>query len=140
MWIRATVTWPMVVNRTGIILQKGTWLVPENRDFSFWVICQKSGTKLINAQLKMLGKAPDIRGCQDRMGCLATIGALGAVDFPGYFPIEIVDRKINTPDREIRPLEKAAECPVGLFALFCEFLNSLDVGFKVHKFESLTSV
>jgi hypothetical protein len=30
MWIRATVTRPMVVNRTGIILQKGTWQVPEN--------------------------------------------------------------------------------------------------------------
>jgi len=30
MWIRATVTRPMVVNRTEIILQKGTWLVPEN--------------------------------------------------------------------------------------------------------------
>jgi hypothetical protein len=52
----------MVVNRTGIILQKGTWLVPENRAFSVRIICQKSGTKLVNAQLKMLGKAPDIRG------------------------------------------------------------------------------
>ena len=30
MWIRATVARPMVVNRTEIILQKGTWLVPEN--------------------------------------------------------------------------------------------------------------
>ncbi len=30
MWIRATVTRPMVVNLTGIILQKGTWQVPEN--------------------------------------------------------------------------------------------------------------
>jgi len=138
MWIRATVTRPMVVRRTEIIPQKGTWLVPENRAFSFRIICQKSDTKLINAQLKMPGKAPDIRGFQDRMGCLTTIGALGAVDFPGYFPIEIVDRKINTPDRETRSLEKAAECPVGLFALFRELLNSLDVGFKFHIFESLT--
>jgi hypothetical protein len=30
MWIRATVTRPMVVNRTEIILQKGTWLVHKN--------------------------------------------------------------------------------------------------------------
>jgi hypothetical protein len=30
MWIRATVTRPMVVNRAEVILQKGTWLVPEN--------------------------------------------------------------------------------------------------------------
>ena len=80
----------------------------------------------------MLGKAPDICGCQDRMGCFATIGALGAVDLPGYFPTEIMDREINTPDREIRSLEKAAECPVGFFALFRELLNSLDVGFKFH--------
>jgi len=50
----------------------------------------------------MLGKASDIRRFQDRMDRLAAIGALGAVDFPGYFPIEIIDRKINTPDREIR--------------------------------------
>jgi hypothetical protein len=77
------------------------------------------GAKFIDAQLKMFGKTPDIRGFEDRMGYLATIGALGAVDFPGYFPIEVVDREINTPDREIRSLEKAAECPVGLFALFC---------------------
>jgi len=88
----------------------------------------------------MLGKARDIRGFQNRVGCLATIGALGAVDFPGYFPIETVDRKINTPDREIRSLEKAAECPVGLFALFGELLNSLDVRFKFHISESLTSL
>jgi hypothetical protein len=74
------------------------------------------------------------------MGCLATIGALDAVDFPGYFPIEIVDRKINTPDREIRSLEKTAECPVGLFALFRELLNSLDVRFKFHISERLTSL
>lgn len=80
----------------------------------------------------MLGKAPDIRRLQNRMDCLAAIGALGAVDFPGYFPIEIMNRKINTPDREIRSLEKAAECPVGLFALLRELLNSLDVGFKFH--------
>jgi hypothetical protein len=82
----------------------------------------------------MLGKASDIRGFQDRMGCLATIGALGAVDFPGYFPIEVVDRKINPPDREIRPFEKSAECPVGFFALLPELLDSLDVGFKFHLF------
>jgi hypothetical protein len=88
----------------------------------------------------MLGKAPEICGFQDRMGCFATIGALGAVDFRGYFPMEALDRKINTPDREIRSLEKAAERPVGLFALFCELSNSLDVGFKFHISESLTSL
>ena len=49
-----------------------------------------------------------------------------------------MDRKINTPDREIRSLEKAAECPVGLFALLCELLNSLDVGFESHISESRT--
>ena len=86
----------------------------------------------------MLGKAPDIRRLQNRMDCLAAVGALGAVDFPGYFPIEIMDRKINTPDREIRSLEKAAECPVGLFALLRELLNSLDVGFESHISESRT--
>jgi hypothetical protein len=86
----------------------------------------------------MLGKSPDIRRLQNRMDCLTAIGALGAVDFPGYFPIEIMDRKINTPDREIRSLEKAAECPVGLFALLRELLNSLDVGFKFHISESRT--
>ncbi len=88
----------------------------------------------------MLGKAPDIRRFEDRMGCLATIGALGAVNFPGHFPIEIMDRNINAPDREIRSLEKAAECPVGLFALFRELLNSLDVGFKFHISASLTNL
>ena len=87
----------------------------------------------------MLGKTPDIRRLQNRTGCLAAIGALGAVDFPGYFPIEVMDRKINTPNRKIRSLEKAAECPVGLFALFRELLNSLDVGFKIHTSESQTS-
>jgi hypothetical protein len=86
----------------------------------------------------MLGKAPDIRRLQSRMDCLTAIGALGAVDFPGYFPIETMNRKINTPDREIRSLEKAAECPVGLFALLRELLNSLDVGFKFHLSESRT--
>jgi hypothetical protein len=60
MWIRATFTRPMVVNRTEIILQKGTGLVPENGAFSFGIVCEKSGTKLVNTQLKMLGKAPDI--------------------------------------------------------------------------------
>jgi hypothetical protein len=30
MWIRATVNRPIVVNATEIILQKGTWLIPEN--------------------------------------------------------------------------------------------------------------
>jgi hypothetical protein len=84
----------------------------------------------------MLGKALDICGFQDRMGYLATIGALGAVDFPGDFLIEVVDRKINSPDREIRPLEKAAECPVRLFAFFRELLNSLNVGFKFHTFRA----
>jgi hypothetical protein len=87
----------------------------------------------------MLGKASDIRRLQNRMDCLTAIGALGAVDFTGYFPIEITDRKINAPDREIRSLEKAAECPVGLFALLRELLNSLDVGFKFHTFESRTA-
>jgi hypothetical protein len=61
MWVRATVTRPMVVNRTEIVLQKGTWLIPENRAFSFRFICKKSGTKLIDTQLKMLGEAPHIR-------------------------------------------------------------------------------
>jgi hypothetical protein len=74
------------------------------------------------------------------MGCLATIGALDAVDFPGYFPIEIVDRKINTPDRKIRSLEKTAECPVRLFAFFRELLNSLNVRFKFHATQSLPSL
>jgi hypothetical protein len=132
MWIRATVTRPMVVDRTEIVLQKGTWLAPENRTFSFRIVCEKSGTELLNTQLKMLGKASDIRRLQDRMDGLAAVGALGAVDFSGYFPIEIMDRKINPPDREIRSLEKAAECPVGLFALLRELFNSLDVGFKFH--------
>jgi len=86
----------------------------------------------------MLSKAPDIRRLQNRMDCLAAVGAIGAVDFPGYFPIEIMDRKINTPDREIRSLEKAAECPVGLFALLRELLNSLDIGFESHISESRT--
>ena len=139
MWIRAAVTRPMVVNRTEIILQKGTWLLPENRTFSFRIICEKSGTKFINTQLKALGKAPDIRRLQNRTDCLAAIGALGAVDFPGYFLIEIMDRKVNTPDRKIGSLEKTAECPVGLFALLRELLNSLDVGFKFHISESQTS-
>jgi hypothetical protein len=72
----------MVVNRTEIVLQKGTWLVPENGAFSFGIVCEKSGMKLINTQLKMLGKASDIRRFQNRMDRLAAVGALGAVDFP----------------------------------------------------------
>ncbi len=48
MWIRATVTWPIVINVTEIILQKRTRLGPENRTFSFRIICEKSGTKLMN--------------------------------------------------------------------------------------------
>ena len=84
----------------------------------------------------MLGKAPDIRRLQNWMDYLAAVSALGTVDFSGYFPIEIMDRKINHPDREIRSLEKAAECPVGLFALLRELLNSLDVGFESHIPES----
>ena len=47
-----------------------------------------------------------------------------------------MDRKINTPDREIRSLEKAAECPVGFFALLSKLFNPLDVGFKFHISES----
>jgi hypothetical protein len=86
----------------------------------------------------MFGKAPDIHRLQNRTDCLTSIGAFGAVDFSGYFPIEIMDRKINTPEREIRSLEKAAECPVGLFALLRELLNSLDVDFKFHISESRT--
>jgi len=86
----------------------------------------------------MLGKASNIRRLQNRTDCLTAIGALDAVDFPGYFLIEIMDRKINTPDREIRSFEKAAECPVGLFALLRELLNSLDVGFKSHISKSRT--
>jgi hypothetical protein len=86
----------------------------------------------------MPGKPSDIRQFQNRMNRLAAVGALSAIDFPGYFPIEIMDRKINPPDREIRSLEKAAECPVGLFALLCELLNSLDVGFDFHISESGT--
>jgi hypothetical protein len=136
MWIRATVTRPMIVDCTEVIVQKGARLAPENRTFSFRIISEKSGTKLINTQLKMLGKATDIRRLQNRMDCLTTIGTLGAVDFSGYFPIEIMDCKINTPDREIRSLEKAAECPVGLFALLRALLNSLDIDFKLHISES----
>lgn len=136
MWVRATVTRPMVVNRTEIVLQKGAWLIPENRAFSFRFICKKSGTKLIDTQLEMLGKALYIRRLQNRTDGLAAVGAFGAVDFPGYFPIEIMDRKINTPDREIRSLEKATECPVGIFALLSELFNPLDVSFKFHISES----
>jgi hypothetical protein len=86
----------------------------------------------------MLGKAFDIRRFQNRVDRLAAVGALGAVDFSGYFPIEIMDRKINPPDREIRSLEKAAECPVGLLALLRELFNSLDVCFKFHISERST--
>jgi hypothetical protein len=87
----------------------------------------------------MPGKTPDIRRLQNRTDCLTAVGALGAVDFPGYFAIEITDLKVNTPDREIRSLEKAAECLVGLFALLREFLNSLNVGFKFHISEGRTT-
>jgi hypothetical protein len=132
MWIRATVARPMVVNRTEIVLQKGTWLAPENRTFSFRIVCEKPGIKLLNTQPKMLGKASDIRRFQGRMDGLAAVGALGALDFLGYFPIEIMDLKINPTGRESRSLEKATECPVGLFALLHQLLNSLDVGFKFH--------
>jgi hypothetical protein len=66
------------------------------------------------------------------MDCLAAIGALGAVDFTGYFPVETMDRKINTPDGKIRSFEKATKCPVGLLTLLRELLNSLNVGFKFH--------
>ncbi|MDP2967638.1 MAG: hypothetical protein Q8P64_00310 [Deltaproteobacteria bacterium] len=114
-------------------------MIPENRAFSFRFICKKSGTKLIDTQLKMLGKTPHIRRFQNRTDCFAAVGAFGAVDFPRYFTIEIMDRKINTPDREIRSLEKAAERPVGFFALLSELLNPLDVGFKFHISESLTA-
>ena len=138
MRIRTAIVRPIIVDRAEIILQKRTWLVSKDGPFSFGSICKKLGTKLNNTQLKMLGKAPDIRRIQNRMDCLTAIGALGAVDFPGYFPIEIMDRKINTPDREIRSFEKAAECPVGLFSLLRELLNSLDVGFKFHISESRT--
>ena len=86
----------------------------------------------------MLGKAPDIRRLQNRMDRLAAVGALGAVDFPGYFLIEIMDRRINTPDGETRSLEKAAECPVGFSALLRELLNSLNVGFESHLSENQT--
>ncbi len=86
----------------------------------------------------MLGKAPDIRRLQNRMDCLAAISALGAVDFAGHFPIEIMNLKINSLDRVIRSLEKAPECPVGLIALLRELLDSLDVGFKLHLFEKRT--
>jgi hypothetical protein len=86
----------------------------------------------------MLGKAPDIRRLENRMDCFAAVGAPGAVDFSGYFPIEIMDLKINTPDREIRSLEKAPECPVNLFTLLRELLNSLNVGFEPHIPESRT--
>jgi len=47
-----------------------------------------------------------------------------------------MDRKINPTDREIRSLEKAAECPVGIFALLSEIFNPLDVSFKFHISES----
>jgi hypothetical protein len=80
----------------------------------------------------MLGKALGIRRLQNGMDRLAAICALGAVDFSGYFPIEIMDLKINTPDREIRSLERAPECPVGLLALLRKLLNSLNVSFEPH--------
>ncbi|OGP75323.1 MAG: hypothetical protein A2V86_14280 [Deltaproteobacteria bacterium RBG_16_49_23] len=136
MWVRSTVTRPMVVNRAEIVLQKGTGLISENRAFFFRIIFKISGTKLIDTQLKMLGKTPQIRRLQNRTDGLAAVCAFGAVDFPRYFPIEIMDRKINPTDREIRPLEKAAECPVGIFALSSKLLNPLDVSFKFHISES----
>jgi hypothetical protein len=87
----------------------------------------------------MLGNASDIHRFQNGMNRLAAVAALGAVDFSGYFAIEILDLKINTPDREIRSLEKAAECPVGVFALLRKLLNSLDVCFKFHRSDSSTT-
>jgi hypothetical protein len=80
----------------------------------------------------MLCKTPNIRRLQNKTGRLAAVGALGAIDFTGYFPIKIMDRKINTPDREIRSLKKATECPIGLLALLGELFNSLNVSFKFH--------
>jgi len=88
--------------------------------------------KLLSSQVKALGKAPDISRIQNRTDRLAAVGALGAVDFPGHIPVEIMDRAINPPNGEIRSLEKAAECPIGILPFFRELLNSLDVGFKLH--------
>ena len=80
----------------------------------------------------MLGKALDIRRLQNRMNCLAAVGTLGAVDLTGYFPIDIMDRRINTSDGTIRSLEKTPEFPVGLLAFLRKLLNSLNVGFEPH--------
>ena len=85
----------------------------------------------------MFCKEPDIGRLENRIDCLAAVSALGAVDFSGYFLIEIMDLKINTPDGKIRSLEKAPECPVGLFTFLCQLLNSLDVGFEPHISENL---
>lgn len=72
----------MVINNTEIVLQKGTGLIPENGPFFFRIVFKKSGTKLIDTQLKMLGKALYIRRLQNRADGLAAVGAFGAVDFP----------------------------------------------------------
>lgn len=132
MRIRATVPRPMVVNRTEIIMQKWTWPIFENWAFLLRIVCEKPGMKLVSSQVKALGKAPDIGRLQNRTDCLAAVGALSAVDFPGYLPIELMNRTINPPNGEIRSLEETAESPIGLFAFFRELLNSLDVGFKFH--------
>jgi hypothetical protein len=125
----------MVVNRTEIIQQKGTWMDPENRPFLFRGVCEKPGTKLINAQLKTLGQAPDVSRVQKRTGHFAAVGALGAIDFPGYFPIDLMNRMIDPPNGKTRSLEKAAESPIGLLTFFRELLNSLDVRFRLYMSE-----
>jgi hypothetical protein len=122
----------MVVYRTEIILQKRTWPFLENWAFLFWILCKKPETKLINAQRELLGQAPDVRRLQNRTDCHAAIGALGTVDFRGYFPVEVTDRTIYSPNGEIGSLEKAAECPIGILPLFRESLDPLHVPFKVH--------
>jgi hypothetical protein len=85
----------------------------------------------------MSGEALDIRRLQNRLDRLAAVGALGALDLTGYFPIDIMDRRINTSDGTIRSLEKTPKCPVGLFTFLRELLNSPNVGFEAHTFEGL---
>jgi hypothetical protein len=51
------------------------------------MVCEKLGMKLIDTQLKALGKPPDISRLQNRTDRFAAVGALGAVDFPGYLPV-----------------------------------------------------
>jgi hypothetical protein len=137
MWKRAAVPGPMVVNRTEIILQKRTGPTLENWAFLLRIVCEKPGMKLVSSQVEALAKAPDISLVQNRADRLAAVGALGAIDFPGYFPIDLMNRTIDPPNGKTRSLEKAAESPIGLLTFLRELLNSLDVGFELHMSESL---